>query len=105
MPYEVMNAHNRFSAEKRVERCPNCLNPSKLRRNDYRIVWPLYTTNVTPRLTSYTIEEVWTCVVCDKSALELCIFSFGIDQERPPDEVRTIYPIAPPRSRPPEATQ
>jgi hypothetical protein len=42
-------------------------------------------------------------MVCDKSTLELQIFSLGFDQDRAPDEVRTIYPIAAPRTLPLEA--
>lgn len=88
-----------------VDHCPNCDGPSKLKRNDYRIVWPLIVDNRAAPLTPYVMEEAWTCVVCDKTMIRLLIFDEGENQGREPTETRLIYPDRAPRMLPLEAPE
>jgi len=99
----MIDHYRRTDDEMRVEQCPNCNGPTKLRRNDRRVVWPLITENLAPPLTPYATEEVWTCVVCDQSLVRLLVFGRGDVQERDPDEIRILYPDRAPRSLPAEA--
>lgn len=108
MAGEVMSMPDRYrrtNAEMKVEHCPNCNGPTKLLRNDQRVVWPTITSNLAPPLTRYVMEEVWTCVVCDKSMIRLLVFGESNQQERDPQEVRGVYPDLPPRSLPAEAPE
>lgn len=80
----------RSDMEMMVDHCPNCDGPSKLQRNDYRIIWPLIIDNRAAPLTPYVMEEAWTCIVCDKTMMRLLIFGEGEEQNRQPIESRLI---------------
>lgn len=51
------------------------------------------------------MEEVWTCVVCDESMIEIHVFEESDRQDRDPVDVRLVYPDAPPRTLPEEAPE
>ena len=91
---------NRYSAETLVERCPNCLRDTKVRRIDQRLIWPHLTENLAPPLTAYAVEEVWTCLRCDRVFVNLKVFEDGSEQSREPIKEVVVYPIAPPRTLP-----
>jgi hypothetical protein len=106
MPSEFLSFPDRYrqtDAEVKVEHCPNCDGPTKLRRNDRRVVWPRITPNLAPAFTRYVVEEVWSCVVCDMSMIQLLIYGASDKQERDPEEVRVVFPDRAPRSLPAEA--
>lgn len=88
-----------------IKRCPNCGRETKLQRNDQRVVWPKITQNLAPPHTPYALEEVWTCVLCDKSMIEIHVFEESDRQDRSAVEVRFVYPNSPPRNLPSEAPE
>lgn len=108
MPSETLMSpdfYRRTDLEMMVDHCPNCDGPSKLKRNDYRIIWPLIMDNRAPPFTPYVMEEAWTCVVCDKTMIRILIFGQGDEQDRQPIETRLIYPDRAPRILSPEAPE
>jgi Domain of unknown function (DUF4145) len=95
--------YGRTDQQRFVDACPNCGGPSRLVRNDDRIVWPKITSNRAPLLKPYVSEEVWTCVVCSQSMLRLVIYDQGDNQDRDPVELREVWPDRPPRTLPESA--
>ena len=108
MPSETLMSpdfYRRTDLEMKVDHCPNCDDPSKLNRNDYRVIWPLIVDNRAAPFTAYVMEEAWTCVLCDKTMIRILIFDEGEDQSRQPTEIRLIYPDRAPRMLAPEAPE
>ncbi len=88
----IPDPYRRTNAERRIERCPNCGGATKIRRNDQRVIWPRITSNLAPPFSRYAMEEVWTCVVCDESMIEIHVFEESDRQDRDPADVRLVYP-------------
>lgn len=57
----------RRDASHPIDPCPNCGRASAVGRSDCRVIWPKVTENVAPPPTPYVLEEVWTCIHCDRS--------------------------------------
>lgn len=91
------------SAEKLIDSCPNCDGPTRVQRHDQRLIWPVLTENTAPPLTQYVREEVWRCLVCQKSMTEIHVYEESDSQSRSPAYSKLIYPDRPPRSLPSEA--
>jgi hypothetical protein len=99
----VPDPYRRTDAEMTIDSCPNCGKESKLQRRDMRVVWPWPTANRVPQSNPYTIEEIWTCLLCDKSAVRLLVYGDGDILERDPEYARFMFPVMAPRTMPPEA--
>ena len=49
-------------------------------------MWPIISSNLAAPFTRYVVEDVWSCVVCDRSMIRLLVNGVGDNQERDPED-------------------
>jgi ribosomal protein L37AE/L43A len=97
----------------RKDTCPNCKRATALERDSRSVIW-------TDERPSRTVEralagrsedapgsrvelEVWRCMFCNRTTTILLVYAEDEQQESKLEEVRQVWPEAPPRELPEEA--
>jgi uncharacterized protein DUF4145 len=60
-------------------------------------MWPTLSSNLAPPLDAHVIEQVWSCLFCEKTTLRLLVFAASESQDRDPVEVLDAWPRLSPR--------